>query len=106
VTEKKLTVGQQVDGKINSLAFGGAGILRWEGQVIFVPFTAPEDLVRIKITKAKQNHAWGELVTLLQPGPDRQHPRCPYFGRCGGCQLQHINSDAQEASKRESIISA
>lgn len=96
----------EVVGQIESLAFGGEGILRHEGLVIFVPFTAPGDRVRIKVTQRKKNFAEGELVELLTPGQERCAPRCCHFGECGGCQLQHLQAQAQVKQKEKFILDA
>lgn len=93
-------------GQVQDLAFGGQGIVRHEGFVIFVPFTAPGDSIRFRITHKKKNFAQGELVEVLQASPERAPPRCPYFGTCGGCQLQHITYEAQLKYKQQSIQDA
>lgn len=95
-----------IQGTVVSLAFGGNGIVRQDGMVIFIPFTAPGDVVKARIVQLKKNHAVAELVEVLNPSPDRIRPRCPYFGSCGGCQLQHLNSSAQLTYKRQAIIDA
>lgn len=93
-----------ITGEITNLAFGGEGILRHENLVIFVPFTAIGDLVVCRITKRKKNFAHAELVELLNPSPERIKPLCPYFGTCGGCQLQHIDYKAQLEHKQQTVV--
>ncbi len=75
---------------IQSVAFGGAGVGRADGLVIFVPFTAAGDIVDIEIVERRKNFARGRLLNLLEPSPQRTEPLCRYFGRCGGCSYQHI----------------
>ena len=89
-----------ITGDIESLAFGGEGILRHEGFVIFVPFAAPGDRIKCRIQRVKKNYAFAEIVEIVQKSPQRVEPRCPYFGRCGGCQLQHISYEGQLEQKR------
>ncbi len=91
---------QIVTGEINALAFGGEGILRHEGLVIFVPFAAPGDTIKCRIKRVKKSFAFGEIVEILHKSPHRTSPRCPYFGVCGGCQLQHLNYEEQLHQKR------
>lgn len=80
-----------IEGVIEDLAFGGKGILRTAARfVVFVPFTIPGELVRCRITLLKKNYAEATLIEVLQKNPDRIRPYCPYFGTCGGCQLQHM----------------
>jgi 23S rRNA (uracil1939-C5)-methyltransferase len=86
--------------RIEKLVYGGDGIARHDGKVVFVPRTAPGDLVRVRIVEERKTHARGELVTLLAPGPARVEPECPLFGRCGGCQWLHIDYPAQVEFKR------
>lgn len=81
--------------EITSLAFGGKGVGRINGKVVFVPFTAPGDSALVRITEEKKSFCEGELVELLTPSPEREAPPCPLFGVCGGCHLQHMNYPSQ-----------
>jgi tRNA/tmRNA/rRNA uracil-C5-methylase (TrmA/RlmC/RlmD family) len=86
--------------EITDLSRGGAGVARDDtGRVVFVPFTAPGDRVLVKISGSKKNYAQGELVEVLRPSPSRVKPPCPVFGRCGGCQWQHLPYDLQWKTK-------
>lgn len=91
-------------GTISSIAFGGSGILRHDGLVVFVPFTAQGDTVTVELTSRKKNFATGKLLSLTHPSPSRITPRCPHFGTCGGCQLQHLDYPAQLDAKRSFIL--
>ena len=86
---------------IDSIAAGGDGVGRSDGLVVFVPRTAPGDVVTAQIA-AKGHFARGSLRTLVTPSPVRIEPPCPHYMRdkCGGCQLQHMSYDAQLESKR------
>lgn len=101
-----LNIDQIVEGEIETVAFGGEGILRFQGFVIFVPFTAVGDHITCRITETKRSFAKGELVELKHPSSDRVKPVCPYFGTCGGCQLQHINYEAQLKYKLNAVQDA
>jgi 23S rRNA (uracil1939-C5)-methyltransferase len=92
--------------RVEGLAFGGQGIVRHEGLVIFVPFTAPGDLIRFQILTKKKNFAQGQLVEVIEKSSVRVTPPCPYFGSCGGCQLQHMSYDAQLDYKQQTIQDA
>jgi 23S rRNA (uracil1939-C5)-methyltransferase len=81
--------------RIDALAYGGSGVGRHEGKAIFVPFTAPGDLIRCRIVRDKKRYAEGEVAELLSPSPDRRDPPCPVFGECGGCQWQHLPYEEQ-----------
>lgn len=91
--------------RITDLARGGAGVARdEEGRVIFVPFTAPGDQVRVRIVEERRRqYAQAELLEILQPSPDRITPRCPAFGKCGGCQWQHLPYSLQWKTKSGGI---
>lgn len=91
-------------GTISALAFGGKGILRNpSGKVYFVPFTIPQEEVACSITKEKKDYGEAVCDTILKPSPFRVTPPCPYFGRCGGCQLQQIEYNAQVEYKKEMV---
>ncbi len=94
-------------GTVTALAYGGNGILRTDDKfVVFIPFTAPGDQVECKLTKVKKNYAEGELIQVITPSKERITPLCPYFGTCGGCQLQHIAYEAQSEYKRLNVEEA
>jgi 23S rRNA (uracil1939-C5)-methyltransferase len=87
-------------GEVSGLAFGGSGIIRQDGLVVFIPFAAVGDTLKYRIVQVKKNFAIGAIVNILKPSPQRVKPLCPYFGVCGGCQLQHLNYEAQLEAKR------
>ncbi|HEX2767868.1 MAG TPA: class I SAM-dependent RNA methyltransferase [Geobacteraceae bacterium] len=87
--------------KIEKMAFGGAGFGHLNGKACFVPFTAPGDSVRIRITKEKRSYLEGEMVELLEPSERRITPPCPVFGTCGGCNWQYLSYTDQLAEKEE-----
>ena len=76
--------------EIETLTLGGRGLGRHDGKAVFVPFTAPGDQVRCRITRSHVQYAEAELCTLLQASPLRRTPPCPVAGSCGGCQWQHL----------------
>lgn len=91
---------------IERLAAGGSGVGRVEGTVCFVPFTAPGDRARVRLTVRKRSWMQGELLELLEPSPLRVQPPCPAFGRCGGCDWQHIRYDEQCRAKQGLLADA
>jgi len=96
-----LAKGEILEVSIEKLIFGGAGLARVEGQVVFVDFVAPEDLVEIEIIESKKNFSRGKVKRIINASPRRVEPRCPVFGRCGGCQWQHVHYDTQIESKQK-----
>jgi tRNA/tmRNA/rRNA uracil-C5-methylase (TrmA/RlmC/RlmD family) len=81
--------------QINDIAFGGKGVARQAGKVVFIPFVAPEETVTARITRQKKSFAEARLLKVVSPSPDRVQPPCPYFGVCGGCVYQHLRYERQ-----------
>lgn len=73
---------------------------RW---VVMVPFCLPGERVRARVYRNQKNFSEADLVEVLTPSPERVDPRCPLFGRCGGCQYQHFNYAGQLAWKRRQV---
>ncbi len=88
---------------IDRLAYGGEGVGRNEGKVIFVPGTAPGDKVLVRVTSDGGRFERGQLVSLLEKSPTRVEPLCPVFGTCGGCQWQHLSYATQVKMKAEIV---
>jgi len=95
-----------VDLKIEDIAFGGKGVAREQGKAVFVPYTIESELVSAEIVREKKQFAEAELVEVKQASPDRVEPKCPYFGRCGGCAYQHISYEHQLAIKWRQVRDA
>ena len=90
---------RQVEVAIEKLANGGAGFGRCDGKAFFVPFTAPGDVARVRITCEKKSYAEGELIELVSSSALRVKPPCPVFGICGGCNWQHVEYSSQIMEK-------
>src|SRR5204863_8121947 len=86
---------------IESIAAGGDGVGRSNGLVVFVPRTAPADVVTAQIS-GKGHFARGTLSSIVSPSPVRIEPPCPHYTRdkCGGCQLQHMTYESQLTAKQ------
>ena len=88
---------------IDDLAFGGEGVGRADGYVVFVRGGLPGDLLSVRITESRARFARGIIESVERPSPDRQAAPCAYFGRCGGCRLQHLAYPAQLAFKEKQV---
>ena len=92
---------------IEKLVYGGAGLARTEHGVVFVPRTAPGDVVEADLVERKADYAVARVVSLLEPSPDRQAPLCPNYESAGCCHWQHIRYPRQleikEAILRETL---
>ncbi len=82
----------------------GQGVARTEeGQVVFVPYTVPGDVVDVEVVKSKKRHAKAVVSSVVEASSDRNEPGCSYFETCGGCDWQHIAKDRQVYWKSEII---
>ena len=98
-------VGDEIELMVDDLAFGGAGVGRDDGFVVFVADAAPGERVRARVRKSRRRHAEAELVEVLgEPGPARREPPCPYVPRCGGCRLQHLDYPVTLDAKRRQVV--
>ena len=88
---------------LDDMAFEGAALGRVDGQVVFADYGIPEEEVVVKIESSRRHFLEGRVVDVLSPAKSRIDPPCPYFGRCGGCQWQHIDYDEQVKLKRHVI---
>jgi len=88
---------------VDDLAFGGEGVGRADGYVVFVRGGVPGDRLRVRLTEARARFGRGVIESIEVPARDRVEPPCPYFGRCGGCRLQHIAYAAQLARKAKQV---
>ena len=87
--------------KIDKLVYGGDGLSRVEGEVVFVPFVLPGEVVSVERTGARKHVQRALLESVKEASDDRVQPPCPVFGRCGGCQYQHASYDSQLRIKRD-----
>ena len=95
--------GESLELTIDDLAFGGEGVGRADGYVVFVRGGLPGDRLRVRLTEARGRFGRAAIEEVLAPSPDRVPAPCPYFGRCGGCRLQHLAYPAQLAFKEKQV---
>jgi 23S rRNA (uracil1939-C5)-methyltransferase len=88
---------------IERLAHGGHGVGYLHGLAVFVPRTAPGDVVEVRVVTQRRRYAFGEMVAVHQTSPWRVQPPCPFYDDCGGCQLQHVSYAQQLASKTADV---
>ena len=90
-------------GVVQALGSNGEGILKENGTVVFVPFTLVGEKIRYKVLKVTSKCVYGKVLEVLTPAEMRVRPACTVFGKCGGCQLQHIKYMSQLKIKEENI---
>lgn len=96
----------EYEGLVEGLGTDGEGIIKKEGATVFVPFCLVGERVRFKVLKVKGGIAYGKLLSVTSPSRNRTAPPCPVFGKCGGCDLQHMNYPSQLEFKRGSVAAA
>ena len=89
--------------QIDDIAFGGEGVGRVDGFVVFVPLVIEGETVETTITEVKKNFARAELEKVVTTADSRIEPECKYFGDCGGCQYQHMSYEAQLGIKQKQV---
>ena len=93
-------------GTVESYSSEGLGIVRLDGAVVFVPQAVRRETIDLKITKVMKTAAAGEIVKIHKPSPDRAQPECPDYGRCGGCDFQHLTYPEELWAKRQRVQDA
>lgn len=101
-----LKVGDEITLFVLRLGLSGEGVAQHEGLICFVPGALPTETVRAKVETIKKSYATLELLEIVTPSLERVKPPCPVFGKCGGCQLQHLSYAGQLEMKRQRVIDA
>ena len=99
----RLAALDELEVEVEKLIAGGDGLGRFEGIPIFIPRSAPGDRLRIRLVERRPDYGRAEIVEILEPGPGRREPPCPFFGSCGGCDLQHLEDDLQVELKAAAV---
>jgi 23S rRNA (uracil1939-C5)-methyltransferase len=85
--------------EIERILPGGVGLAHAEGKTVFVSLAAKGDRLRVRIDREQGNLLFASIEEIIEPSPERIEPPCPYFGRCGGCDFQQMNYEAQLVAK-------
>jgi len=85
---------------VESLSYDGRGVARIDGKTVFVEGALPGERVQFRYFNKYKNYDSGGLMEILEVSPNRVTPPCPYFGVCGGCDLQHLRPEAQIQAKQ------
>ncbi|TAL71502.1 MAG: 23S rRNA (uracil(1939)-C(5))-methyltransferase RlmD [Rhodanobacter sp.] len=91
----------EFEADITALGHDGRGVARIDGKAVFVTGALEGEHVRLRIRQRHRHYDEADTVEVLVPSPDRVTPKCPHFGVCGGCTLQHLSSAAQIAGKQK-----
>ncbi len=101
-----VTKGEELELRVDSLAYGGNGVARLNGFVLFVRRGLPGDTVRAKVTAVKRNHAEATALEVIEAGAERVEAPCAHYPACGGCRFQDLAYPAQIAAKEQQVLDA
>jgi len=89
---------------VEKLVYGGDGLARLEGRVVFAPFVLPGERILARAEQQKNGLVRARMLEVLEAAPQRVAATCPAFGRCGGCHYQHAPYEFQLAAKRAILV--
>jgi 23S rRNA (uracil1939-C5)-methyltransferase len=89
--------------EIESLTHEGRGLAHCDGKVLFVDGALPGERVQARYTRIQRHFDEARVVAVERAAPERVAPRCPHFGVCGGCRLQHMDPGAQIRMKQAAL---
>ena len=92
---------EELELQVDSLAYGGNGVARLNGFVVFVRRGLPGDRVRARVTKVKRGFAEALATEVLEPSPQRVEAPCAHYPACGGCRFQDLDYASQVAAKED-----
>jgi 23S rRNA (uracil1939-C5)-methyltransferase len=98
-----VTKNQELELTIDRLAYGGNGVARLNGFVVFVRRGLPGDTVRARVTKVQRRHAEALVTEVVHPSPLRVEPPCKHYPACGGCRFQDLAYEAQVEAKHAQV---
>ena len=101
--KRRVTTRQIITVTVNDLDPFGQGVARHQGKALFVGGVLPQEQAEVVLVEDKKQYARAQVKRRLTDSPQRQAPRCPHFGVCGGCQQQHASITLQQQSKRAAL---
>lgn len=101
--KRRVTTRQIITVTVNDLDPFGQGVARHQGKALFVRGLLPQEQAEVVLVDEKKQYAHATVKRRLNDSPQRQTPRCPHFGVCGGCQQQHASVELQQQSKRVAL---
>ena len=104
--EQQVKIGDLILLTIKRMGINGEGIGYYRRQAIFVSDAIVGEEVEVEITDVRDGFAYGEITKFKKKSPNRITPKCPYYDKCGGCQLQHLEYQEQLVQKREIVKEA
>lgn len=90
----------------DKMVFGGDCIAKIDGKTVFIPFALPGETLEVEITRQTRDYDCARIVNIVKPSVHRVKPFCKYYGTCGGCSLQHADSEYQKELRVQMLESA
>ena len=101
--DKKLKKNDEIVVTIDRLGDGGEGIAVYDCIVVFVPFAKPGEKVKVHIINDKKSFLIAKIIEKYSESENKVEPPCPYFYKCGGCDIQHFSKKEQLDFKKEMV---
>jgi 23S rRNA (uracil1939-C5)-methyltransferase len=98
--------GTKFEVTVEKLVYGGDGLSRRDGAVVFTPYVLAGERVEVEVEREKPGVWWTRPSAIVMPAPERVAAQCPYFTRCGGCHYQHASYKYQLEAKRQILVEA
>lgn len=102
----RVEINDIIDGEVCDFTSDGEGVVKVDGFAVFVPFAIRGEIIRAQVRFVKKDYAVAELLEVVEPSEHRVKPKCPYFGTCGGCDIQHLDRDTQLQVKKSAVSNA
>ncbi|MGS0679688.1 23S rRNA (uracil(1939)-C(5))-methyltransferase RlmD [Shewanella sp. 125m-7] len=90
--------------KVTQLDHLGAGIAHHDGKIVFINGALADETVSVQLTEQKKKFSRAKLLKVDKVSAQRVEPKCPHFGKCGGCDLQHLEIEAQRQHKASTLV--
>ncbi|MFP2238634.1 23S rRNA (uracil(1939)-C(5))-methyltransferase RlmD [Pseudescherichia vulneris] len=101
--KRRVTTREIITVTVSDLDPFGQGVARHNGKTLFINGLLPDERAEVRITEDKKQYARAQVKRRLNDSPEREKPRCPHFGVCGGCQQQHASVALQQRSKQAAL---
>ena len=103
IPQEKFSYHQEIELEIENLTHLGQGVGRFDGWPVRTPFALPGERIRARVYRNRADYSDADLIEVLRPSPHRVRPACKLFGKCGGCQYQHLAYEQQLKRKTRQV---
>ena len=88
----------------HKMIFGGKSLGKFNEKSVFIPFSLPEETLRVEITRNTRGYDEAKIIEILKPSPRRVRPPCPLYQKCGGCNIMHADYNFQLELKKQIML--